>query len=157
MNQEEQLVMHFRDVFNKMAWLNELKMKDCLKGHKSSEVHCVEYIGKHGNSNVTKLAESFYMTRGAISKLTKKLVEKGLIQSYQRPDNKKEIYFKLTGQGQEVFAIHEALHKEFGKRDKAVFDQITAEQFGAMLGFLEKYDQHLDMEIRKLGIDNKPE
>lgn len=30
------------------------------------------------------------MTRGAISKLTKKLIEKGLIESYQKSDNKKK-------------------------------------------------------------------
>ena len=35
------------------------------------------------------------MTRGAISKITKKLIKKGIIESYQKPDNKKEIYFRL--------------------------------------------------------------
>ena len=156
-NKQEQVITNFRDVFNKMAWLNELKMKDSLKGYKSSEVHCIEYIGKTAASNVTTLAEAFYMTRGAISKLTKKLIEKGLINSYQKPDNKKEIYFKLTAQGQKVFDIHEALHKEFGERDKAVFEQITEEQFNDILCFMEKYSGHLDTEIKKLGINFKPE
>ncbi|MDY0393853.1 MarR family transcriptional regulator [Virgibacillus halophilus] len=33
------------------------------------------------------------MTRGAISKLTKKLMKKGFIESYQKPDNKKRNLF----------------------------------------------------------------
>ena len=99
MNKEEQVIMGFRDLYNKMASLNKVKMKDSLKDYKSSEVHCIEYIGSNADSNVTKLAESFYMTRGAISKLTKKMIEKGIIESYQKPDNKKEIYFRLTEQG----------------------------------------------------------
>jgi DNA-binding MarR family transcriptional regulator len=153
MNKEEQILMGVRDLYNKMVWLNKDKMEASLKGYTSSEVHCIEYIEKNADSNVTKLAESFYMTRGAISKLTKKLIEKGLIESYQKSDNKKEIYFRLTEQGKEIYHIHEDLHKGFQERDKAVFEQITEEQFNNMLSFVEKYNRHLDVEINKLGID----
>lgn len=155
MNKEDQVIMGFRDVFNKMVWLNKFKMEDSLKGHKPSEVHCIEYIGNHADSNVTKLAESFYMTRSAISKITKKLMEKGLIDSYQKPENKKEIYFRLTEQGKAVYKIHEELHKEFQERDKAVFEQVTEEQFDSMLRFIQRYSRHLDAEIKKQGMDMK--
>ncbi len=90
------------------------------------------------------------MTRGAITKLTKKLMEKGIIESYQKPDNKKEIYFRLTKQGKVINKVHEELHKEFQERDKAVFEQVSEKQFDSMLGFVEKYSRHLDAEIKKL-------
>ncbi|MBA3927549.1 winged helix DNA-binding protein [Listeria rustica] len=155
MNKEEEIMSGVRDVFNKMASLNKSKMEMSLRGYKSSEVHGVEYIGKMTEPNVTKLAEAFYMTRGAISKLTKKLMEKDLIESYQKADNKKEIYFRLTAKGQEVFDIHETLHKEFRDRDKAVFEQVTEEQFNATLKFLKNYSNHLDAEIKKQNADDK--
>ncbi len=157
MNKEEQVMMELREVFNKMAWLNKSKMEESLKGYKSSEVHYIECIGRNVDSNVTKLAESLYMTRGAISKMTKKLIEKGIIESYQKPDNKKEIYFRLTEEGQRIYKVHEKLHKEFEKRDKAVFEQITEEQFDSMLSFIEKYNRHLDAEIKKQNINIKSE
>lgn len=157
MDKKEQVIIEFRDLFNKMVWLNRIKMEDSLKGYKPSEVHCIEYIGRNTDSNVTKLAESFYMTRSAISKITKKLIEKGLIESYQKPDNKKEIYFRLTEQGKVIDKVHEELHKEFQERDKAVFEQVTEQQFDSMLSFIEKYSRHLDSEIKKLGIDMKSE
>lgn len=157
MDKEEQLIMSFRDLYNKMVWLNNFKMKDCFMDYKSSEVHCIEYIGRNADSNVTKLAESFYMTRGAISKMTKKLIKKGVIESYQKPDNKKEIYFRLTSQGQAIYKVHEELHKEIQERDKAVFEQVTEEQFNSMLSLVEKYSRHLDAEIKKLGVDIKSE
>ena len=153
MNKEYQVIKGFRDVFNKLVFLNKFKMEKILKDYKSSEVHCIEYIGSNADSNVTKLAESFYMTRGAISKITKKLIHKGIIESYQKIDNKKEIYFRLTEQGKAVYRIHEELHKEFQERDKAVFEQVTEEQFDMMLSFVEKYSKHLDAEIEKQGID----
>lgn len=155
MNKEEQVMIGFRDLFNKMAWLNKLKMEERLKEYKPSEVHCIEYIGKNVDSNVTKLAESFYMTRSAMSKITKKLIEKGFIESYQKRDNKKEIYFRLTKQGKEINKIHEKLHKEFQERDKVVFEEVTEKQFDSMLNFVEKYSRHLDEEIKKQGIDIK--
>lgn len=46
MNKEDQVMMGFRDVYNKMVWLNKDKMEDSLKGYKPSEVHCIEYIEK---------------------------------------------------------------------------------------------------------------
>ena len=153
MNKEEQVIMGFRDVYNKMVSLNKVKMEESLKGYKSSEVHCIEYIERNVDSNVTKLAESFYMTRGAISKINKKLLKKGIIESYQKPDNKKEIYFRLTEQGKVIYKVHEELHKEFQERDKAVFEQVTQEQYDIMLSFVEKYSRHLDAEIEKQGID----
>jgi len=153
MNKEDQVIVGYRDLFNKMSSLNNYKMKDSFNGYKASEVHCIEYVGQNVDSNVTKLAEAFYMTRGAISKLTKKLINKGLIESYQKPENKKEIYFTLTEQGKIINKVHEELHKEFQERDKAVFEQITEAQFDAMLSFVDMYSSHLDLEIKKLGLD----
>ncbi len=153
MNKEEQVIVGFRDLLNKLSWLNKFKMEESLKGYKPSEVHCIEYIGKNIDSNVTKLAESLYMTSGAISKLTKKLIKKDIIESYQKQDNKKEIYFRLTDQGKKIYKTHEKLHKEFRERDKAIFENITEEQFNDMLNFIKKYSIHLDEEIKKIDLN----
>lgn len=141
-----------RNVFSKMAWLNKLTMEQRLEGYQPSEVHCIEFIGKNQDSNVTKLASSLFMTRSAISKITKKLVKKGYIESYQKPDNKKEVYFKLTEQGKEIFEVHERTHEEFQQRDQVVFAQVTEQQYEELGRFLAKYDQHLNQEIEKLDL-----
>ncbi|HFJ9453325.1 MarR family transcriptional regulator [Bacillus anthracis] len=155
MNKEEQVMNGFRELYNKLVWLNKDKMEEGLKGFKSSEVHCIEYIENNADSNVTQLAEAFYVTRGAISRMTKKLIQKGLIESYQKSENKKEIYFRLTEQGKEIYKIHEDLHKEFQERDKVVFEQVTEEEFDSIISFVEKYSKHLDAEIKKQGIHIK--
>lgn len=157
MNKEEQVLTAFRDLFNKRSWLNKTRMEASLKGHKPSEVHCIEYIGTHADANVTRLAESLYMTRGAISKITQKLLHKGLITSYQKPENQKEIYFRLTDEGQTVWKIHDELHREFRERDHPVFEQVTDDQYDSMLRFMEQYSRHLDQEIRKQGLASKTE
>ena len=153
MDKEEQIELSLRDLLYKKASLEKFEMKDRLKGYKSSEVHFIDYIGRNADSNVTKLANSFYVTRGAISKISKKLMKRGLIESFQKPDNRKEIYFRLTEQGNSVYKIHEELHKEFQERDKDIFEQVTEEQINSLLRFLEMYSNHLDAEIQKLGAD----
>lgn len=155
MNKEEEVIKGLRDLLNKMAWLNKSKMEHILKEYKPSEVHCMECIGENEDSNVTKLATTLYMTTSAISKLTKKLIKKGFIESYKKEDNKKEVYFRLTEEGKKVYKVHGKLHKEFQERDKVVFDEVTEEQFHTMLSFIEKYSNHLDTEIKKQGLDIK--
>lgn len=45
--------------------------------------------------------------------------------------------------------------KEFQERDKAVFEQVTEEEFNSIISFVEKYSRHLDAEIKKQGIHIK--
>jgi DNA-binding MarR family transcriptional regulator len=151
----EQVLSGFWEIFNKRSLLDGVKMKELLKDFYPSEIHCVDHIGKNAESNVTKHAESFNMTRSAISKKTKKMIAKNLIESYRIPDNKKEIYFRLTEYGQKIFEIHEKLHEESQERDRPVLEKMTEEQYNVMLAFAEMYNKHLDMEIEKLGINAK--
>lgn len=88
------------------------------------------------------------MTRGAISKLTKRLQSKKLIESYQNEHNKKEIYFRLTPKGQQVYYTHQQLHAKFDARDQDVFESLTQQEFESIQHFIEKYNQHLDKEIK---------
>lgn len=47
------------------------KWKKEFAGFTLNELEVIEHIGKIPDPNVTKLANASYMTRGAISKLTK--------------------------------------------------------------------------------------
>ncbi|MHD0397096.1 MarR family transcriptional regulator [Staphylococcus simulans] len=149
MNKEEALMYGFRDLFNKLAYLNKFEMEEALKGLTSTEVHCIEAIEANNAPNVRKLAETLYMTRGAISKLTKRLMKKELIESYRKEDNKKEIYFKLTDSGKAIYNTHAQLHAKFQKRDEKVFEAMNDAQYQAMMNFIDQYRHHLDSEINK--------
>lgn len=153
MNKIEQFNINSKELLNKIEWLEKFKLQDALKGYTPSEVHCIEAIEKTKNPNVIKLASSLYLTRGAISKLTQKLIKKNLIESYKNTNNKKEVYFKLTSRGKEIYEIHEKLNKDFRERDNIVFEQLTEIQFTHILDFQEKYLNHLDKEIKKNGLD----
>ncbi|MGX7024967.1 MarR family winged helix-turn-helix transcriptional regulator [Vagococcus hydrophili] len=136
-----------RLIHDKILFLNTEKMQKALAGYTASEVHCLEYIGKEEDVNVTKLAEHFFMTRGAMSKISKKLTTKGAITSYKKSENKKEIYFELTEEGKRIFDIHEGLHAEFRKRDEHLFEAIPEDVLEKVESFLTRYNEHLNTEI----------
>ena len=63
--------------------------------------HTVSTISEDWNCRTsTKVAEHMGMTRGAISKMTKKLLAKGLIEKYTLETNKKGSIFQAHGSGQ---------------------------------------------------------
>lgn len=143
MQRQQVLMGQLMDLTNELVWLNRPEMQSALKGYKLNEIELLEKIELLTHPNVTKLANATYMTRGAISKLTKKLMEKELITSYQLPENKKEIYFRLTTQGEHINQTHQMLHQRFANRDKEVFTNMTDEEFDTVFRFIGRYREHL--------------
>ncbi|MGG0033755.1 helix-turn-helix domain-containing protein, partial [Priestia megaterium] len=91
MDKRQQLMSELMDLCNEIIWRNKPEVELALKDYTLSEIELIENISLIPNANVTRLAAASYMTRGAISKLTKKLIAKNIIESYQSVENKKEI------------------------------------------------------------------
>lgn len=113
MNKEEQVMNGFRELYNKLVWLNKDKMEEGLKGFKSSEVHCIEYIENNADSNVTQLAEAFYVTRGAISRMTKKLIQKALLKAIKSRKIRKKFILGLLNKGKKFIKSMKICTKSF--------------------------------------------
>ncbi len=143
MDKRQQLVSEMMDLSNQIIWLNKPELEAVLSDYTLSEIELIENIARIPKANVTKLATASYMTRGAISKLTKKMIQKNLIERYQQAENKKEIYFRLTEAGETVERIHQQLHHSFLERDKEVFVNMTQEEFDTIFRFIGRYRQHL--------------
>lgn len=143
MDKRQELISQMIDLSNEIEWFNRPILEERLKEYPLSEIELIEKIGTIPNANVTKLASASYMTRGAISKLTKKLLSKDIIESYQIEDNKKEIYFRLTSKGEEIRKVHSDLHMTFLQRDKIVFEGMTNEEFDTIFRFIGKYREHI--------------
>jgi DNA-binding MarR family transcriptional regulator len=143
MDRRQQLVSELMDLCHEITWLNKPVLEKALSDYTLSEIEMIEHIALIPYANVTKLAAASYMTRGAISKLAKKLIKKELIESYQQAENKKEIYFRLTKSGQEINQIHQELHQTFLERDKTVFQHMTDDEFDTVFRFIGRYRYHL--------------
>jgi DNA-binding MarR family transcriptional regulator len=107
-----------------------------LEGLSLLAVHCVDRIGSLERPNATRLAADMRVTRGAISKVSKRLLAKGLVQSYQADGNKKEVYFRLTKSGEELFREHRKTHKNVQDQWLAIFARYSESEQEAIRRFL---------------------
>ena len=143
MDKRQLLIEEYLDLANEIIHRNKPEMEKEFAGFTLNELEVIEHIGKIPDPNVTKLANASYMTRGAISKLTKKLIARGIIKTYQSEENKKEIYFQLTLIGQKIKNRHEQLHQKWVQRDAAVFENMSKEEFDTVFRFIGRYREFI--------------
>ncbi|AQR95983.1 MarR family winged helix-turn-helix transcriptional regulator [Clostridium saccharoperbutylacetonicum] len=143
--------------FNNVSEIHNLIKKTAernfLTEYTFTEVHCIEQIEKIEDPNVTKLSKDFEMTRGALSKIIKKLIEKGAVEIYRKPENKKEIYYKLTESGMSTFMEHEEMHRSRLERDKVIFSKLSEDEKATFVNILDKIHEQLTTELKNVSMD----
>lgn len=154
MSPDEILSTTFNKVSERHNLIKSRAEKEFLTEHSFIEVHCIELIEKTEDANVTKLSKAFKMTRGAISKIIKKLINKGAIKIYQKPENKKEIYYKLTEDGMSIYREHEEMHKSRIERDRIIFSKLSEEEKAAFIRILNKVYEQLAIELKNSGMED---
>lgn len=150
MREQERLLKEISLMLERQDMLSGLTESQCLDEYGYSETHCIDYIGRLELPNVTKVAEHMRMTRGAISKMTKKLSAKGLIEKYTLETNKKEIYFRLTPQGRLLFEEHAKRHKRWEQRDMEFLSRYSKEEVGTVYKFMQEFNAYLEAQIEAI-------
>lgn len=151
LNEIEKAILSFKNVLEKSEFLNNNANSDVFKGLNLSEVHCIDVIGKIEDANVTKISNKLSMTRGAVSKITRKLLSKNFICKYQKPENKKEIYFQLTNEGRDIFNVHEKLHKEWEDNKVKILNKYDITEVNTILNFLQDINEELDEKLNEVN------
>nr|WP_074042370.1 MarR family transcriptional regulator [Desnuesiella massiliensis] len=145
------IMKSLKEVYEKEETLGKLAFKGEYEEYGVSEIHCLDFIGKIKDPNVTKISQSMNMTRGAISKISKKLLNSKLIHKYKKPENDKEIYFKLTELGEMLYKHHEVKHKQWEERNNKFFKTIDKKDQEVVASFLKKFNSYLDEIIESEG------
>lgn len=64
-----------------------------------TQLHIVAAIKEKGKANNITLSETLNVSKPAITKAVKKLLEHNILEKMQQEDNKKEVYYMLTKSG----------------------------------------------------------
>mgnify|MGYP000887478020 CR=1 FL=1 len=145
-----ELMNLFAEFMEKQEILSKLTEDKKLHGFNYSEVHTIAAIGKLSDPNVTEIANYLNVTRGAISKIAKKLLNQKMIESYQRDDNKQKIFFRLTTLGKVIFDEHEKRHSLWLQRDNAFLEKIDSEKLELIQKFMKEFNEYLEIQIKRL-------
>lgn len=120
-----------------------------------TEVHCIHWIGTLDHANVTKVSNEMGMTRGAISKICKKLLRKNLIESYQEPENNKNIYFRITDDGKKIFAAHKITHDRKFCEKVNIAKRYDDDEQAIILRFLMDINGLVEAGLEKIYADSR--
>lgn len=143
------LISLFKEYGDKQEILSKLCESEELRKYNSSELHIIAAIGDLENPNVTAIAGYMGMTKGGISKNIKKLIEAGLVNTYQAENNNRKIFYNLTDEGKKIYDEHEIAHRNWTQRDNAFFAQFSDDEINSVADFLERFIAHLNEEIEK--------
>lgn len=111
-----------------------------------TSIHVVDCIGQHEPINNTGIAKKMNLSKANVTKISTKLIKEEFINRYQLSDNKKEVYFKLTRKGRQIFDLHEKLHKKKELAFYQFLDSFSQDEQNAVLKFLEQLTSRLEAE-----------
>ena len=73
-----------------------------------SEIHMIDFIGRHPDLNISEISEEIGMSKSAVSQMLTKLSKKNFIVKERY---KKEVTVRLTERGNELFEGHREYHE----------------------------------------------
>lgn len=148
---DEKILNLFKNIYEKQNELSILTDSKLFNEYSISEVHTIDLIGSEKNFNGVLIANELNMTRSAVSKIISKLMKNGLVKSYKNEENRKEIYYKLTDAGLEIYKSHEKSHKDWENRELNFFKCVDIEKKKVLREFLQDYDNYLSELIKERG------
>ncbi|MDR1468757.1 MAG: MarR family transcriptional regulator [Spirochaetaceae bacterium] len=116
-----------------------------------AEVHMLETIKVYEGANVGELARRLGMTSGAVSQVTKKLLDKGLIEAYKKPGNRKEVFSRLTALGEQVCEGHLKHHENMLAVLREFISRLDEKEAQGICDFLDALSEGIEGVIDQAG------
>lgn len=93
-----------------------------------SEFHVLKIIAENAPIKVTDIGIKMGMTRGASSKICSKLLKRKLIEKKDFEDNKKEVRYILSVDGEKAHQIHKQHIQESRKQIEELLSKYSEEE-----------------------------
>ncbi len=115
------IVIKFNRIINKFSIIEKSVFN--VSGIKltSYQIHLIDTIGRLPEMNVTEIAKTLGVTKGAVSQKLTWLEKKGFIVKLRQHGNNRDTFVKLTDLGWQAYDYHEKFHEQF---DKGLFNAI---------------------------------
>lgn len=131
---EERKTSHNEEKLTQLLKENELINFDKLS---ITECHVISCISRLKEANGINISERLRMTRGGISKIANRLIEKELITTYKDESNKKKVFYILTPLGEKINMIHEQLHRENHNSLRTIANKYTLQEQEIIIRFIK--------------------
>jgi DNA-binding MarR family transcriptional regulator len=79
------------------------------------EIHTIEIIGQMGETSMRELAQKANVKQSTMTVMVDKLIKKGLVQRFQRDDDRRMVMVRLTKSGKAAHGEHRKVHHAITK------------------------------------------
>ncbi|GMA51042.1 hypothetical protein GCM10025857_23990 [Alicyclobacillus contaminans] len=121
-------------------WLREhcqnAVLLEAMENMTTMMIHVLDTIGRFQPVNGITISKHMDVPKGTVSKITRGLMKSGLIVTGSLPENKKEILFRLTPLGQELFELHDTLHQRIEVGVDKIFQKYDVNELRFIIKFL---------------------
>lgn len=109
-----------------------------------TQLHIVSLIHQNPmGCNNTYLAEHLKISKPAVTKAVKKLIENNAIDGCHKEGDRKSIYYSLTSSGRELAERHDAYHDQVMERYHELLDLFNTTEMEVITRFLTEWKQRL--------------
>ncbi|MFC0413970.1 MarR family transcriptional regulator [Cytobacillus solani] len=116
-----------------------------------TQLHIVSAIKEQGSANNTSLAETLHVSKPAITKAIRKMLEKHIIVKTRQEDNQKEVHYLLTEFGEQLASIHARLHEQVRNRYLSLLDGFNTDELDTIISFLKTITDNLKHNDMSFG------
>ncbi len=110
---------------------------DVLRDSTVTTMRVLDGIGRLEPVNGITISTHFRIPKGTVSKVTRRLIANKLISTESLPNNKKEILFRLTPLGRELFHLHRAFDEQMERGFIEFLQRYTSDELRLLARILE--------------------
>ena len=137
------------EFLEKQDLLNQVFHPENLSGYGTTEIHVLKAIHELESPNVTTLAKALGLTKGAISKTIRKLMDKHLVESYMLDGNRQKIYYRVTPDGKEIKEKHDMRDNSWRQVNQEFLSRLSEEELRNAAHYLRQYNEFLEQIIQR--------
>ncbi|GIN14297.1 hypothetical protein J26TS2_41640 [Shouchella clausii] len=108
-----------------------------------TQLHIVAIVKEKERANNTMLAEHLNVSKPAVTKAVKKLLDQQILEKIQQADNKKEVFYRLTKSGEMLAFIHDQLHEQARNRYMRIFAEFNSTELETIIRFLHALTENI--------------
>lgn len=114
------------------------------------EIHSIDAIGDNPEANITQLAKMQGVTKGAMSQMVYRLVDKGYVRKVSAPDSDKELRLSLTLAGQDAWKAHKQYHERQSGDATDILASLSPEESQVLTRVLDAFEAMMDRALAEV-------
>ena len=124
---------------------------ELLRDLSVTTIHVINAIGQLEPVNGITIATQFHIPKGTVSKVTRRLMAQKLVSSESLPKNKKEVLFRLTPLGRELFEVHRAFDGQMERGFTRFLQRYSPDELRLLVRVLE---DAIEASFLTLGLES---